>query len=126
VPTLEQSHSRLHPAAAPHAQPAAPRALRVAFLLSQYPAVSHTFLLNEVLGLRARGLEIETVSINRPDRPLDKLPALERAEARATHYIKDGDWLRAFVLTLVTALTHPMVVARGLAAILRLRGLTLR
>jgi len=122
---LEQSHSRLSPVAALDAQPSSPRALKVAFLLSQYPAVSHTFLLNEVIGLRARGLEIETVSINRPDRPFDKLPALERAEARSTHYIKGGDWLRTLFTVLATAFAHPSVVARGLAAILRLPRLTL-
>ena len=124
--TLEQSHPRLAHTAALNAQPAEPRATRVAFLLSQYPAVSHTFLLNEVLGLRARGMEIETVSINRPDRPFDKLPALERAEARNTHYIKGGDWLRTLFTVLATAFGHPAVVARGLAAVLGLRGLPRR
>jgi colanic acid/amylovoran biosynthesis glycosyltransferase len=109
------------------AAPSAPRAgLSVAFLLSQYPAVSHTFLLQEVLGLRARGFRIETASINPPDRPLRDLPAQEVAEAGATHYIKDGKPARALWHALHTALLHPGVVFRGLTAILRLPNLTLR
>jgi glycosyltransferase involved in cell wall biosynthesis len=70
-------------------------------------------------------MEIETASINRPDRAFWKLPVLERAEARSTHYIKDGFWLRTFVTVLATVLGHPIVVLRGLGAIARLRGLSL-
>jgi len=109
--------------AAPSAPPAG---LSVAFLLSQYPAVSHTFLLHEVLGLRAHGFRVETASINRPDRPVNRLPAQEAAEAGATHYIKDGKPLRALWLAFITALLHPSAVFRGLAAIVRLPNLTVR
>jgi len=109
------------------AAPSAPQSgICVAFLLSQYPAVSHTFLLQEVLGLRARGFRIETVSINRPDRPVHRLPAQEAAEAGATHYIKDGNPARALWFALLTALLHPAVVFRALTAIHRLPNLTLR
>ena len=109
------------------AAPSAPQAgISVAFLLSQYPAVSHTFLLQEVHGLRARGFRIETASINRPDRPLRSLPAMEAAEAGATHYIKDGKPARALWLAITAALRHPSAALRGLAAIFRLPNLTLR
>jgi colanic acid/amylovoran biosynthesis glycosyltransferase len=47
---------------------------RIGYLLSRYPAISHTFFLHEVIGLRARGVELETASINRLDRPLAELP----------------------------------------------------
>jgi len=108
------------------AAPSAPLAgLSVAFLLSQYPAVSHTFLLQEVLGLRARGFRIETASINQPDRPLHRLPAQEAAEAGATHYIKDGKTLRALWHAFTAALSYPAAALRGVAAIFRLPNLTL-
>src|ERR1700691_117821 len=124
--TLEQITPDVCSEPAP-AAPTAPQAgLAVAFLLSQYPAISHTFLLQEVFGLRARGFRIETASINRPDRPLHSLPAQEAAEAAATHYIKDGNPARAVWLAFITALLHPSVVFRGLAAIFRLPNLTLR
>jgi len=124
--TLEQITPDVCSEPAAAAPTALPVGLSVAFLLSQYPAVSHTFLLHEVLGLRARGFKLETASINRPDRPLDQLPAQEAAEAGATHYIKDGQPFRALWFAFITALLHPVVVLRGLAAIVRLPSLTLR
>ncbi len=115
------------PAHAPQASPEpAPSVLRIAYLLSRYPAISHTFFLQEVLGLRARGMHIETVSINRPDRPLDKLPPNEAAEARATAYIQDGRPLASLFYILTTILAHPGVFFRGLAAITQLPRLTLK
>ncbi|HEX5192364.1 MAG TPA: glycosyltransferase [Solirubrobacteraceae bacterium] len=37
--------------------------MRIAYLLDQYPAISHTFILREVVGLRDRGVEVDTFSI---------------------------------------------------------------
>ena len=71
----------------------APRfhAPRLAYLVSAYPAVSHTFILRELQGLRARGLQIVTASINRPDRALGAMEAAERQEAHDTYCLKaDG------------------------------------
>ena len=63
----------------------------LAYLVSRYPAVSHTFILREVAQLRALGHTIHTASINVPDRKLDAMDAAERAEAQATYCIKtDG------------------------------------
>lgn len=105
---------------------AASSGVRMGYLLSQYPAISHTFLLHEVLGLRACGLTIETASINRPDRPASRLPPFEAAEAQTTEYIQSGRWLLSLLLILQTALLHPVVTLRGLGLVLRLPALTLR
>ena len=99
--------------------------VRIAYLLSRYPAVSHTFFLHEVLGLRARGVDIETASINPPDRSLAALPPAEAAEAATTFYIKGGSRLAALAAIVATAFLHPLVVLRGLGAIAELPGLTL-
>jgi colanic acid/amylovoran biosynthesis glycosyltransferase len=108
------------------APPSAPATtLRVAYLLSQYPAISHTFFLQEVLGLRARGLHIETASINRADRPLNKLPTQEAVESLSTFYVKNRGKANTLRLLLSTVFAQPRVVLRGLKAILRLPGLTL-
>ena len=40
-------------------------AMKIAYLVGHYPAISHTFILREVEGLRARGVEIETISVHR-------------------------------------------------------------
>jgi len=101
-------------------------AVRIGYLMSQYPAISHTFFLQEVLGLRARGMHIDTASINRPDRPSSQMPPAEAAEARRTHYIKDGKRKRALRNLIFVTLRRPDVALRGLLAVLRIEGLTLR
>ena len=63
-------------------------ARRIAYLLSQYPTYSHTFLLREVRGLRALGVEVDVASLVTPDRALDALSVIEREEAERAVYIK--------------------------------------
>ena len=98
--------------------------------MSRYPAVSHTFFLQEVLGLRALGMEVVTASINVPDRAVDRLSEAERGEAAGTFYVKGGAGKKAGIeavgRVLRVAVGRPAVVARGLAAVAGVRGLTLR
>lgn len=69
----------------------APVQPRLAYLVSSYPAISHTFILREIQRLRALGHSISTASINRPDRPEAQRDADEQAEALATYCVKaDG------------------------------------
>lgn len=60
----------------------------MAYLVSRYPAVSHTFILREIQGLRALGHTIFTASVNPPDRSPDAMEAYERQEATDTFFIK--------------------------------------
>jgi colanic acid/amylovoran biosynthesis glycosyltransferase len=57
--------------------------VRVAHLVSRYPAVSHTFIRREVEGLRRRGFAVTTCSVRRA-RGEDLPSAADRAEAAAT------------------------------------------
>ena len=54
---------RLSPTAAPPVREGRPR---IAYLLSRYPATSHTFILREAIELRRLGWRIESASINSP------------------------------------------------------------
>ena len=93
--------------------------ISLAYLLSQYPAINHAFMLREVRRLRDLGFEIQVASIRPPDRPFDKLTPVEQEEARSTFYIKtsgSGGLLRAH---LVTLLARPAGYARGLYRALR-------
>ena len=92
----------------------------IAYLLSQYPAVSHTFFLKELLGLQQFGFQIETASINPPDRPIESLPSIEAKEAERTRYIKNTSYGKAVSTLLAVALSHPRVFFRGLRSILEL------
>ncbi len=101
--------------------PHAPLTGNVAYLLSRYPAVSHTFFLREILGLRALGLSISVTSINPADRPYSDLSPEERTEAQATHYLKGKGLLTPLSSLLLILATHPTVAMRGFLAVLRLR-----
>src|ERR1700685_520092 len=103
-----------------------PRRVRLAYLLSRYPAVSHSFLLNEIVQLRELGFDIEVASINLPDRPLKDLPPVEFAESNNTYYIKSLPHIGVAAIILRTLLTRPRVFFRGLTAALHLGGWGLR
>lgn len=94
---------------------------RIAYLLSQYPAISHTFFLNEVLALRSRGFAIETASVNSIYPPAGGFPAAEMQEAARTFYIKATPKPAILGILIKTVLTRPGVIVRGLSAALRLR-----
>ena len=109
------------PDSLPTSHPAAPTGTpRAGYLLSRYPAISHTFFLKEVLGLRQRGLAIEVASINHPDRPRQDLPPVEAAEAGQTYYVKPSSIPAVALQVLIIALANPGVAWRGLRAALRL------
>ncbi len=55
----------------------------VAYLVSQYPALSHAFIEREVTELRAAGCAVTVLSVRRPD-PRDLLSERSRADAAET------------------------------------------
>ncbi|MBL8150877.1 MAG: colanic acid biosynthesis glycosyltransferase WcaL, partial [Blastocatellia bacterium] len=63
--------------------------VRLAYLISRYPAISHTFILREVMSLRQMGFEISVASINNPDRKLSELTIEEQSEVARTYYVKN-------------------------------------
>src|SRR5579863_1120094 len=99
---------------------------RLAYLVSQYPTISHTFVLREVRGLRQLGFDIRTVSIRPSDRPLEQLTPIEREEAIATFCVA-GCGLRRFLSAhFSTGFRRPRPYVLGLVFALRLAGLDLR
>lgn len=96
--------------------------LRIGYLVSRYPAISHTFILREVQELRRLGIDIRTISINPPDRSMADLSPDEHAEAGQTFVVKSqsaGTILRAL---LRTALAHPLGLLAGVVLAIRLSG----
>jgi colanic acid/amylovoran biosynthesis glycosyltransferase len=98
---------------------------RLGYLVSEYPGVSHTFILREVLGLRRLGFQVEVASINRPYHALQRMTLEERAETAATHYVKADGWRGALVAHL-QGLRRPHTWLRGLGQAIRLGGWDLR
>jgi len=99
--------------------PAAPAPIRLAYLLSQYPAVNHVFMLREVRLLRTLGFEIHVASIRDPDRPLAQMTAAEREEVAATYYVKSSGLRVVASAHLHTLVTRPVSYCRGLTEALR-------
>jgi len=95
---------------------------KLAYLISQYPAISHTFILREVLTLRQRGFDIRVASVNPPDRPPDQLTDAERHEADQTWYLKPQGVRGALGALLTTFIRRLIAVLLGLKQALRLGG----
>src|SRR5512138_1179034 len=101
--------------------------MRIAYLTSQYPAASHTFIRREVEALREQGVAIDTFSIRRPGAGEASSDA-DKAEAERTFYVltqspltiasanlaalvsRPGAYLKTFGL----ALSHRALGVRGL------------
>ncbi|MCK5522458.1 MAG: glycosyltransferase family 4 protein [Thiomargarita sp.] len=94
--------------------------IRLGYLVSQYPAISHTFILHEIRRLRHLGFEISVASINPPDRCAEKLTRIEREEAANTYYVKPDGFKGAIKAHLYTLMTQPLGYMRGLFFALRL------
>jgi glycosyltransferase involved in cell wall biosynthesis len=91
----------------------------MAYLLSQYPAVNHVFMLREVCFLRQLGFDIQVASIRNPDRDPGLMTAAEQAEARSTYYVKSTGMVRLLWAHVHTLISRPGPYIRGLAGALR-------
>ena len=105
--------------------PAAP-AISLAYLTSTYPTLSMSFLLREVIELRAMGIRIDVASVNMPDRPAEQLTAEESIEARNTYHLKKHGLKGAIVANEKTLLTNFGGYCRGVRMVFRLGGLDLK
>jgi colanic acid/amylovoran biosynthesis glycosyltransferase len=97
---------------------------KIAYLCSEYPAISHTFILREVEALRKLGAEITTFSIRRT--PPDRLLAdADRAAADTTVAILPPRRLRLLTTHFKVAVRSPRHYLSTLRLALRLapRGL---
>ncbi len=98
------------------------RLLRIGYLVSMYPAVSHTFILREVLALRERSIQIEVASINTPSN-YGSLTSEEQREAAKTFFVKQVGATGALRAIAQNVVRHPLRFARGLALAWTLSGL---
>ncbi len=99
---------------------------RLAYLVSQYPAASHTFILREILELRRLGFDIHVASIRSPDRPFDRLAPDEQQEQRAAFYVKPQGPVGIMAANLGMFLKRPVSYLSAVAYSLRLAGLNVR
>jgi glycosyltransferase involved in cell wall biosynthesis len=97
--------------------------VKIAYLTSVYPDVSHTFILREVRALRARGVEVGTFSVRRAcDRNI--LGGDAQREAASTRWLvppRVGLLVLAFAWSVAT---RPVTTGRTLLEVVLKRGMT--
>jgi glycosyltransferase involved in cell wall biosynthesis len=94
--------------------------IRIAYLVSQYPAINHMYILREVRRLRALGFGLKVISIESPDRPPEKLTPDELEESNSTCYVKALGLSGAIAPHLRTFFSRPLKYLRGLSYALKL------
>jgi colanic acid/amylovoran biosynthesis glycosyltransferase len=101
--------------AAPHAGP-----FKVAYLVNQYPAVSHSFIRREIVALESHGVAVERFSIRPP--PTALVDPADVAEQRKTHVLLGAGPLRLLVALVAAALAAPRAWLTALRAAVRVGG----
>src|SRR5260370_3222961 len=86
----------------------------LAYLIPEYPAISHTFILREVRQLRALNWDIQVASINPCTRAIPELTHEEREELHTTFYVKPVGISGAACAHWRVLLRHPIDYIRGL------------
>jgi colanic acid/amylovoran biosynthesis glycosyltransferase len=107
-------------------EPSSPPACSVAYLVSQYPTLSMTFVLREVMQLRRMGFRISVASVNQPDRTPEKMTAEEISEAAQTYHLKKHGLTGAVLAHCRAVLRHPGGYLKGVRLWMRLGGLDLK
>jgi glycosyltransferase involved in cell wall biosynthesis len=94
--------------------------MKLAYFTSRYPAISHTFVMREVLALRKQGVTVATFSQRTPPAD-DMLATLDRSEREETCYILPPRWSRLLAAHVRTAVTRPLRYLGALAFALTTR-----
>ena len=93
-------------------------AFKVAYLVNQYPHVSHSFIRREIAALETQGIAVERFSIRPP--PVDLVDPADRAEQRKTRVLLRAGPFRLLVTLVGTAVREPVKWLAALRATVRL------
>jgi colanic acid/amylovoran biosynthesis glycosyltransferase len=92
--------------------------MRIAYLINQYPKVSHSFIRREILALERQGFEIMRISIRGWDN--DLVDEADLAERRKTRFVLQSGWVAIAAATVVSFIARPIHFARALALAVRM------
>ena len=96
--------------------------IRIAYLLSQYLAYNHVFMLREVRLLRKLGCDIRVASIRRPAIDPGLMTSAEQEEAQSTYVVKATGLVRLTQAHVHVLISRPGSYLRGLVTAWRIAG----
>lgn len=92
--------------------------MHVAYLVNQYPKVSHSFIRREILALEEQGLRVSRYAVRGwADAVAD---ATDQVEKTKTRYLLQGGLARLGWVTLRSAFASPLLFTKGLALALQM------
>ena len=80
--------------------------MKIAYLVNQYPRVSHSFIRSEILALESAGVSVFRIAIRRSPEPL--VTASDYQEQEKTHYILHGGFIRLVFGFILLCLGRPV------------------
>ena len=92
--------------------------MRIAYLVNQYPKLSHAFIRREIVGVEREGVEVVRWGIRRPSEPA--VDPLDTVEVKKTHVLLDAGGARLFRAMVVAGMTRPLRFLRALMGAVRL------
>jgi len=92
--------------------------MRIAYLINQYPKISHTFIRREIQALERQGINVMRLAIRGWD--ADVLDEDDKLEQQKTRYVLREGSVRLFTAALVTALSRPLRFCQALRLALRM------
>ena len=92
--------------------------MHIAYLVNQYPKVSHTFIRREILALERRGLRVTRYALRGWDEAV--VDARDTRERSVTRYLLQGGATALLAAVAATALGRPRRFARALALAFRM------
>jgi colanic acid/amylovoran biosynthesis glycosyltransferase len=92
--------------------------VRIAYLVNQYPKISHTFVRREIAALLAEGIQIFRYSIRSSPEPL--VDPRDQAEALETQVLLGDSKMRVLTALVTTALARPLRFYCALRTTIRL------
>ena len=93
------------------------RAMRIAYLVNQYPKISHVFIRREILAVEREGCEVTRYSLRRTGDEL--IDPLDREEAGKTHAVLDAGWWGLLKATVGTVAKRPAAFCRAMLLAVR-------
>lgn len=119
---LEANESAVRRKFATASRPADSTSLRLAYVIWDWPALSQTFVLEEIRELLRRGIDVRVYYVTAPDLPSENVPPVRSdqvtdAESLAKALVRDRcNWIHShFVYPTVTQLVWPAAEETGIA-----------